>query len=288
VRHALADEQAFYEWVRSASPDTTTPVPPDTPAPMSPDTPAPVDLEAGWTLIEAFDWPVEPGFSGINTVGPISPDGAIPADRWPADGFYEAAAQRSADDLTMLRLTLRRWVACGDVVDSPCPPDDPITEEDRRITPDPASEIERTVPIDSVRIVLVPIYGSEPGVVKAIEGDPGAFATLLTHGIDPAYREWIDEPFRDGASLESIQRDLLDRSQDPGFPFGTDYTEERDQADPVAYRGPFGVSLLADPTWTEAGPWPPGPDGLYGWQVLTLEVRDGQPILYILAGQIAS
>jgi len=121
-----------------------------------------------------------------------------------------------------------------------------------------------------------------------IDGDFGAFWTLLTQGIDAAYREWVEEPFRDGATLASIQGELLTRSQDPSFPFGVDYTEQRDQADPVAYRGPFGVALLADPTWTGAGRWPPGADGLYGWQVLTLEVRDGQPILYLWAGPIAS
>ncbi len=247
------------------------------------DASATVDLEAGWTLIGAFDWPVEPGFGGLNTVGPMSPDGEIPADRWPADGFYAAEAQRSADDLTVLSLRLRRWVSCDDLVDSPCPPDESVTDEDRRITSDPTSVVERTVSTASVGVVLVPIHDSGLGVLRVVEGDPGAFATLLTHGMDPAYRVWVYEPFRGGASVASIQRDLLERSLDPDFPFGVDYTAERDAADPVAYRGPLGVSLLADPTWIGADRWPPGPDGLYGWQVLTLEVRDGQPILHFLA-----
>jgi hypothetical protein len=271
------------------------PGPPDAPGPPdSPDSPSPstpVDLTAGWTLIEAYDWPIGPGFSGLDPTGPTSPDGAIPVDRWPEDGFYEATALRPADALSTLDLTLRRWVSCDDVTDSPCAPDpmpDSLTGEDRRITPDPASEVVHTVPIDSVGVVLVPIYDIGAGAQQAIEGEPGAFATLLEHGIDAAYREWVEEPYRDGKTLESIQRELLAQHDDPDAPFGVDYTAERDDADPVAYRGPFGVSLLADPTWTGAGRWPPGANGLYGWEVLTFEVRDGQPILHVWAGPIAS
>jgi hypothetical protein len=59
---------------------------------------------------------------------------------------------------------------------------------------------------------------------------------------------------------------------------------------PLGYRGPLATSLLADPvwsSWTDAGRWPPGQNGLYGWTTVTLEVRDEQPILHLWAGPIA-
>jgi hypothetical protein len=33
--------------------------------------------------------------------------------------------------------------------------------------------------------------------------------------------------------------------------------------------------------------WPPGPNGLYGRNGATLEIRDGEPLLHVQAGQSA-
>jgi hypothetical protein len=251
------------------------------------------DLDAGWSVIEGFTWPVEPGCCGMNTVGPTSPEGPIPSDGWPADGYYEATARRLAESPTMIRLTVRRWVTCSELPHAPCIPDpepDPVTGEDPRITGDPASEVVREVPIEDIRVVLIPIHDFDLLEQRALEGEPGAFATLLSSGIDVAYRRWVYEPYLAGTGPEAIQRDLLERSADPDFPFGMDYCGAYAPCGPVAYRGPFGTSILADPTWSaweHLARWPPGPEGLYGWQVVTLEVRDGEPNLYVWAGPIA-
>jgi hypothetical protein len=81
------------------------------------------------------------------------------------------------------------------------------------------------------------------------------------------------------------------RSTQPDFPFGLDWCAGPDWCTgPVFYRGPHGGALLADPLYgDDVGPdrWPPGRNGLYGWSDITLEIRDGAPILYLWAGQIA-
>lgn len=251
------------------------------------------DLAEGWTVIEGFRWPVEPGCCGMETVGPTSPEGPIPQDRWPADGYYEARARRPAEHPSMLRLTLRRWVSCDDFPESPCapdPPPDPMTGEDARIAGDPTSEVVREVPIASLRVVLIPIHDFGLEEQRALDGAPGAFSTLISSGIDDAYRRWVYEPYLAGASPAAIHRELLERSADPDFPFGIDYCGDYESCGPLAYRGPFGTSILADPMWGAWGQlslWPPGSDGLYAWSIVTLEVRGGEPILYVWAGPIA-
>jgi hypothetical protein len=227
-------------------------------------------------------------------VGPTSPpewrdweDWSASPEDWPPDGFYAVDVLRTADAPAQLQFTVRAWVTCSDLPEDPCapdPPPDPVTGEDPRIAaaplpPEPAL-LYRTVRIDDLRVVLVPIHRFGAVTTVALDGEPGAFATLLAHGIDPAFREWIGEPLQAGVPPEAIRADLLERSSDPDFPFGLDYCEG-ERCGPLAYRGPFGTSLVADPTWL----W--DLNGVYGWHPITLEVRDGRPVLHLWAGQIA-
>jgi hypothetical protein len=306
TRYALADQTAFYTWLQHDDPDVpaepteepveSVPTEPDEPAAAPPDEAdrPTYDPDAGWALISDFEWPVQPGCCSMNTVGPVSPEGPIPARGWPEDGVYDVTVNRDDTDVTALRLFLRRWVRCDQLPEDRCSPDpepDPVTGEDPRIIGDPASEVQRPVPIEALRVVLIPLHDEAwTGGQRALEGQPGAFARLLTDGIDPAWRRWVYEPYLDGASPSTISSDLAARSADPTFPFGLDHCAEVAGCSPLGYRGPLGTSLLADPvwsSWTDAGRWPPGQNGLYGWTTVTLEVRDEQPILYLWAGPIA-
>lgn len=269
-----------------SEPGTIETEPPATPTAGEPE----VNLEEGWTVLAEVPWPVIPGCCGMADTGPTSPEGPIPQNHWPADGFYEVEVTRTADDLNVLHLRIRRWVRCGDLPEDLCPPDaepDPVTGEDLRIVGDPASGVLRDVPADELRVVLVPIHEFDRDEPRALDGEPGAFARLLHHGIDPAYQQWVVDVFAEGRDGQATWDDLRERSADPDFPFGLDYASD-EWLGPMAYRGPFGTSLVAESMWMgEDGPsWPPGHDGLYGWRAVTLEVRDGLPILYVWAGQI--
>jgi hypothetical protein len=248
-----------------------------------------VDLEAGWTVIADYGWPVQPGCCGMADVGPTSPVESLDWDEWehdpaewPPDGFYAAEVLRTADAPGQLQLTVHRWVTCSDLPDDPCAPDpepDPVSGADLRIGAEPGTWLQRTVPIQDLGVVLVPIHQFGAAETIALDGEPGACATLLAHGIDPAYAQWVTTPSLEGTTIETIRDVLLERSSDPTFPFGVDYCEG-DLCGPVAYRGPFDTSLLADPSW--GGP----SNGVYNWRPVTLEVRDGKPILHLWAGQI--
>jgi hypothetical protein len=276
--------------------DTELPAPPPVEEPTStpnvePTAQPDVDLDEGWTVVDDVAWPVEPGCCGMADVGPTSPEGPIPQDGWPTDGFYEVEVSRTADDLTVLHLRMRRWVRCTDLPDDPCAPDsqpDPDTGEDLRIVGDPASEVVRDISADDVRVVLVPIHDFSREEPRALDGEPGAFARLLAHGIDPAYHEWVIVPVAEGREHLAVWEALLERSDEPDFPFGMDYWPD-EQYGPMAYRGPFGTWLLSEPPLMAgvAPSWPPGHNGMYGWRAVTLEVRDGLPVLYLWAGQVA-
>jgi hypothetical protein len=288
TRYALADQAAFYEWLQLADPDTTPPeqaTEPDTTPPeqaTEPDDGPAIDLDAGWTPVSGFASPVYPGCCGAPITGPASPEGFLPSDGWPADGFYDVEVVRTAASPTILELTIRRWEAMDELPEMWEGISDVI---DR----DPTEAIHRQIPIDHLAVTLIPITDFDTVGSVSLVGEPGAFATLLSDGIDPAYREWIYEPHLAGTG-PGFWQDLLVRSKDPTFPFGMDYCGEPVPCGPIAYRGPHGSSLRAD--WTglsgdDRGHWPPGPEGLYGWNMVTLEIRDGEPILYVWAGEIA-
>jgi hypothetical protein len=294
-RYALADQAAFYAWLQLDDPDAPAPEPSEPVEPEADEGEAAVHLEAGWTLLEDFDWPVRPGCCGVQTTGPVPPDGPIPTDGWPADGFYDVDADRLAESPDELQLTLRRWVACDERPDLGCGdiPDGHTT--DTRIVGDPASEVVERIPIEELGAILVPIHGPIgnvwPEPSTAALGEPGALSRLLVDGIDPAFRRWVHEPFLAGEEASAIWRELVERSVDPDFPFGLDFcADAEDCTGPVAYRGPHGTSLRANPAGVIAvglDHWPPGRYGLYGWSDVTLELRDGVPILYLWAGQVA-
>jgi hypothetical protein len=278
--YALADRSAFYGWLQRPDPDAAGPVAPEAATPDEADATG-VDLDAGWTPVVGFRWPVEPGCCSLQTTGPVSPDGPIPAAGWPTDGFYDVEVRRTPRAPTELTVTLQRWVACtahpelfcGDLPDG--------AQQDTRVIGDPSSAVTRTVPLDELGAVLVPLAGD------VIEGTPGALATLLTAGLDPAYRTWIHDPLVAGSSPEAVQDELRTRSEDPGFPFGRGHCDDEEHCAPtVTFRGPLGTSILPGLSGTDHR-WPPGMDGLYDWRTITLEVRDGVPILHLWAGPIA-
>jgi hypothetical protein len=327
TRYALADQSAFYAWLQLADPDAPpSPAPaeetdeadevdevdegaspaeepgPAGPDAAQPDTPdgqdgaapgdgadRPVDVDADWTPIATYDWPVQPGCCSMATVGPVSPDGPLPTNAWPDDGFYALDLLRPSDAETSLRIGLRRWVACADEPDEYC--GDPTPEpgaSDPRIVADPSAEVVRRVPIDALGAVLVPLADDETGSQRALEGPPGALAELLERGLDPAYRAWVYDRFLAGMSAVAIRDDLVERASQPGFVFRGGTCDPERGCTPLGYRGPHDTSLLVPlGGWEGLGRWPPGSNGLYGWQPITLEMRDGVPYVHLWAGPIA-
>ncbi len=260
------------------------PDPGDEPGPGPADEPDDaVDLDAGWSALADFTFPVQPATGDQPTTGPVSPAGPLPEEGWPADGFYDVEVTRTADPGSALQLRIRRWVEIEDLPEF-------LEDVTDAIQGDDTEEIVRRIPLDEPAVVLVPIYEGAGEPQAALSGRPGAFATLLADGIDPAYREWVYEPYLAGRSPDTIRQELGVRSQDPAFPFGLDHCGGAIGCGPFAYRGPLGTSLVADPgwiSWEVRGSWPPGTNGLYGWNAVTLEIRDREPILYLWAGQIA-
>ena len=73
-------------------------------------------------------------------------------------------------------------------------------------------------------------------------------------------------------------------STDPAFPFGfhQDWGE-------LSYRGPLDSHLTFFPYWREFADGDTslrGENGLYNWWT-TLEIRSGNPVLYLFANKIA-
>jgi hypothetical protein len=291
TRYALADQPAFYTWLQLADPDAPPPEQPDEPAPapqpdapVETDRPEPspaVDLDAGWTTLPDFEWPVSIGCCDAPTTGPPSPDEPLPQVGWPADGHYAVEEVRPADDLDLLRLTIRRWLRLEELPDMWEGSTD-VLEADRD------EGIERQLPIADLAVILVPVHdGDGTGATTALYGEPGALARLLTQGIDPAFRQWVHEPLTAGVPGEALYLDLMERGADLTFPFGPAFP---DHDYPLVYRGPLGSQLVvAASSYGMLTPpaWPPGYNGLYGWYGATLEIRDGEPLLYIEAGQYA-
>ena len=146
-------------------------------------------------------------------------------------------------------LQIARWLSCADNPGM-CPEwwvDDEVTT-----LPD-GPFLDQTLEFDrGTAVVIMPIFGD-----YAIVGDGDAFGRLLAD-----FNEAIDTWIRPGIELR-------EHTGDPSFPFGeVPYPGEPDYAE-LGYRGPGGAHL----TW------------FGGW--MALEVRDGQPILYIHAGLIA-
>jgi hypothetical protein len=287
TRYALADQPAFYAWLQLDDPDAAAPEPVE---PEPDEGEAAVDLEAGWSVVDDFVWPVEPGCCSIADTGPISPPGPLPDDGWPPDGFYHVEVDRLTETPELLRVTVHPWVACAERPDLDCLDRPDPAAPDTRIVADPEVETVVEVPLDEIGAVLVPIYDFRAGQLRALAGEPGALARLLTHGVDPAFRTWVVDPYLEGATESMVWADVTERGADPTFPLGLPDCPEDDDCGPVSYRGPFETFLIVNPgtvSYRDLADWPPGSNGLYAWREVTLEIRDSEPILYLWAGQIA-
>ncbi len=259
-------------------------------------------IEDDWTLAE-ITWGVQAGCCELPALGPVSPEGPIPAQGWPADGFYDVTATRMGDPPGVLALAIRRWVPCADLPNR-CIHDAPKES----IVADPASEVARTLIMDEeLTIVIRPIQRFEDGRQTSIglTGTGRALQRLLSGfcagylppqnttncGIDHAFIDWVWDPYQDGRSIDEIEQQIVAHGTDPAFPLGmfddgsSAIPCSADRRCPIAYRGPHGAHLVIDPGLVE---WVEGFPGsvLYGWWT-SLEIRKGRPILYIDAGQIA-
>jgi hypothetical protein len=231
----------------------------------------------------------------------VSPPGPIPAVGWPADGFYDVTVTRPGDPPGVVHLEIRRWVSCADLPGA-CAPDPPADG----VVADPSTMVERDVLMDELTVVIRPIQTSgEEGVV--ITGDGAAFLKLLTGfctgslpsplpvncGVDHAHIDWIWDPYQAGSGVGAIRDEIMGRQADPNFPLGEfddgssdiPCSEDDSRDCPIAYRGPHGAQLVMDPAMAPGAERWPGYD-MYGWWA-TLEVREGRPIVYFDAGQIA-
>jgi hypothetical protein len=255
---------------------TTTSAPPTTVSP--PVTVAPSDVGA-WEAV-VMEQTVSPSCCDIPVIAPVSPPGPLPVDGWPADGFYSVTALRSGEPEDTIELEIHRWVSCSDFPDR-CSPDPPPGG----VTSDPEEWIIRRLALDdTVTVALWPLWTFFDDGPTALVGSGADFALLLTNGIDAAYMDLFVTPLGAGVSIEQVVADAEARARDEGFPFGRDAFGFGG----AVYRAPLGarptapVELLA----TRDRPWPPGYNGLYDWWV-TLEIRDGAPVLHLYANQIA-
>jgi hypothetical protein len=262
-------------------------------------------IDNDWATTEIV-WGVTPGCCDQPTTGPASPEGPIPTDGWPADGFYDVTVTRGSDAPGVLQLAIRRWVPCFELPER-CTPGYP----DDGIVADPDTEIARPVLMTDadLTVVIRPIQrvveGRYPDPPVGITGSGSALYELLSGwcegslppgstincGVDHAFVDWIWDPFQVGSSVMSISSVLVDHGADPSFPLGpfddgsSDVPCSTDRPCPLAYRGPLGSHLVIHPGSAESTDGFPGYE-LYGWWT-SLEVRAGRPILYIDAGQIA-
>jgi len=199
-------------------------------------------------------WPeLFPACCDAGTVAPPSPADPWPLDGWPADGFYPVVVD--TESATGYDLVIGRWISCRQ---NPglCPEwwigDEVIEETDEAL--------RRTFPFDqTTTVVVVPIFGEQ-----AYVADGRAFGAMLTD-----MREAVATQV--GGDQNGWPDQLSGEADDPSFPFGpVVWPDGEVLAGLVAYRGPGGAQLYWPLSWFTA-----------------LEIRDGQPRLYIHAGLIA-
>ena len=260
------------------APTTPTPTSIATTSPPTTQTTNPPDV-GEWNRV-AMERPISPSCCAEPVIGPASPTAQLPAEGWPSDGFYAITARRPPEPASRLDIVLSRWVSCSDLPDR-CPPDSPIDG----VTADPDTEVTGVLDLDgAVTVVIWPLWDPPADLdPSALVGSGADFAKLLVNGIDQAFTEYVLEPYRAGVPVEAIVDELAERSTDPTFRF---VREESTSA--FMYRGPLGSLLTAEPTWLleTADRWPPGPEGHYTWW-MTLEIRDGAPVLHVFADAVA-
>ena len=226
-----------------------------------------------------MELPVTPPCCAEPALAPVSPEGAIPDEGWPEDGFYDITARRLAEPPSTIELDIRRWVSCAEGSLPGCYPDTPVPG----VTGDPTSQKTKLLDLnEDVTVVIWPVWEDSNAEPSALVGSGTDFAELLLSGIDHALLQWVWEPYSAGTPIETIYDDLIVRSADPSFPFAQEPTTTT-----FMYRGPHSALLIAEAWLLEsADPWPPGVDGLYTWWT-TLEIRDGKPVLYVYANLVA-
>jgi hypothetical protein len=312
TRYAIADQAAFYEWLQLGDPDAAEPVDPvpddtgDDPATedsrATEDDPAEdgaTDDEgssadaAGDTHRGTWRWGdptatnagVAVNCCDIPNEGPPSPPGPLPETGWPADGFYAVDIGYLDGPGSMVRLWIGRWERCDLLPEGACPEHWP---------PD-ALEVEkagtvREAPLDVFDVSLLPMRSIQDEDRQVLYGTAPAFAELLHDDLGPAFRTWVVEPYQDGVAnggddvaqvqtdvSRNLEKELRSGSVDPEFPFGTLAAEDPAE-DQLGYRGPLG-SLLVISAWEPERL----PAAFYYWRFLSLEIRDGHPVLHVTA-----
>lgn len=280
----------------SATAVASTTVPPGTSTPMFFVEP----IDDDWAPVD-LTWGVQPSCCDQPAIGPASPEGAIPLEGWPADGFYDVTVTRVGDPPGALEMAIRRWVPCAELPGrcSPDPPEGGIGALE-------SSEAVTVVFLEEeLTVVIRPLQPVAGGPAPAITGSGRALYQLLSGfcggslpprnpincGIDHAVIDWMLEPYQAGATLIEIDREIRRRETDPGFPLehfddgSSGVPCSVDRSCPVAYRAPHGARLVLVPSQVEEADGFPG-YLLYGWWA-SLEIRDGRPILYLDAGRIA-
>lgn len=276
----------------------------DTTDPWSADAPDGLPVDGDWTPVE-IRWGVRPPYDeGRHATGTASPVGPLPADAWPADGFYDVTVTRVDRPADVLRMAIRRWVPCSQRPDQ-CPSDAAADA----LVADPASEVVRTVPWDDqLRVLLqplqVPVDGRPPDPPQGLAGTGQTMSRLLSGwcrgplpsqnasncGVDHAVMDWVWRPYRAGAALDQVEGMLARRATDPGVPLGlVDRGTATVPCTPgsscaIAYRGPHGTHLVVipDPARSDLRLG----DRLYGWWT-SLQVEEGRPVLLIDTGHVA-
>lgn len=215
-----------------------------------------------WALSDE-GWPDDlvPGCCATETSAPASPEAPLPLAGLPADGFYAASSPGlkywTTHQPGSYDIEISKWVTCADRPEL-CLPD--WAENDVSSDPNaPTAVVD--VPLDAETMVVVSPIFSEAALV----GNGAAFSELIDDiavSLAP-----LGDPVED---WEEISESIQSSASDPDFPFGIAPSPDSTDDWPLGYRGPGGTYL------TIAGnPW------------MTLEIRDGVPILYIHAGLVA-
>jgi hypothetical protein len=220
------------------------------------------DSDLRWAL-STTAWPsgMFPGCCDGGTVAPASPSDPWPDEGWPADGFYDVWVGAEGDGYIDVEIV--RWYDCDERPD--------LCAEwwvGDEVSSDPLEErLLRRIDFDEdLTVVVAPIAQPNESVLV---GDGVAYRDLLD-GIGNAIEQNVEEEPLDGWRGDPDWVDAV--SQNPSFPFGP-VLYEGDEIGYWGYRGP-GRAMLS---WSTGENW--------WWHVL--EIRDGEPVLYIHAGIIA-